>query len=129
MKAGKQLVDVRHDDAPHELRRSCSTTTAVTRRIRSAIRRDAIAVLQYTGGTTGLPKGAMLTHANLSAACQPVLGDRQRRRRRCWSKGEERVLAVLPLFHIYALSVNMLLGIRLRRPRWSCTRASTSRRC
>ena len=71
----------------------------------------AIAVLQYTGGTTGLPKGAMLTHANLSAACRqywetvsgtpPVLVE-----------GQERVLAVLPPFHIYALSVNMLLGIR-----------------
>ena len=73
--------------------------------------REQIAVLQYTGGTTGLPKGAMLTHANLSAACQqywetvngkpPVLVE-----------GQERVLAVLPPFHIYALSVNMLLGIR-----------------
>ena len=68
-------------------------------------------MLQYTGGTTGQPKGAMLTHANLSAACQqywatvdsvpPVLVE-----------GQERVLAVLPPFHIYALSVNMLLGIR-----------------
>ena len=73
---------------------------------------DDIAVLQYTGGTTGLPKGAMLTHANLSAACTSV-----------WAtlngnptvliEGEERILAVLPLFHIYALTVNMLLGIRL----------------
>ena len=73
--------------------------------------REQIAVLQYTGGTTGLPKGAMLTHGNLSAACQqywatvdgipPVLVE-----------GQERVLAVLPPFHIYALSVNMLLGIR-----------------
>jgi long-chain acyl-CoA synthetase len=73
--------------------------------------REAVAVLQYTGGTTGQPKGAMLTHANLSSACQqywetcsgtpPVLVE-----------GQERVLAVLPLFHIYALSVNMLLGLR-----------------
>jgi long-chain acyl-CoA synthetase len=72
---------------------------------------EAIAVLQYTGGTTGLPKGAMLTHGNLTAACAqyfesvsgtpPVLVE-----------GEERILAVLPPFHIYALSVNMLLGIR-----------------
>ena len=81
---------------------------------RSADPDDAIAVLQYTGGTTGLPKGAMLTHANLSAACRQYLGDGQRRRRRSCVEGQERVLAVLPLFHIYALTVNMLLGIRWR---------------
>jgi len=73
---------------------------------------EAIAVLQYTGGTTGLPKGAMLTHANLTTASQqyrettkvepPVL-----------IEGEERILLVLPLFHIYALSACMLLSIRL----------------
>ncbi len=72
---------------------------------------EAIAVLQYTGGTTGLPKGAMLTHGNLSAACrqywETVSGTP-----RVLVEGEERVLAVLPPFHIYALSVNMLLGIR-----------------
>jgi long-chain acyl-CoA synthetase len=71
---------------------------------------EAVAVLQYTGGTTGLPKGAMLTHANLTAACQqfretsrgapPLLVD-----------GQERLLAVLPPFHIYALTVNVLFGI------------------
>jgi long-chain acyl-CoA synthetase len=73
---------------------------------------EAIAVLQYTGGTTGLPKGAMLTHANLTAATHqiwltamgtpPVL-----------HPGAERVLAVLPPFHVYALVVNMLYGIKL----------------
>src|SRR5579863_933607 len=73
---------------------------------------DAIAVLQYTGGTTGLPKGAMLTHANLTAANAQYLeilatGERALR------PGEERMLAVLPPFHIYALSVNMLLGLSL----------------
>jgi long-chain acyl-CoA synthetase len=71
---------------------------------------EAIAVLQYTGGTTGLPKGAMLTHANLSSACRqiwefaggssPVL-----------TEGHERVLPVLPPFHIYALTVNLLFGV------------------
>jgi long-chain acyl-CoA synthetase len=74
--------------------------------------KEAIAVLQYTGGTTGLPKGAMLTHANLSAAAAqffittqgtpPLLGE-----------GQERMLVALPLFHIYALSVCLLLGVRL----------------
>jgi len=71
-----------------------------------------LAVLQYTGGTTGLPKGAILTHGNLTAATHqiwltamldpPVL-----------RPGEERVLAVLPPFHVYALVVNMLYGLKL----------------
>jgi len=71
---------------------------------------EAIAALQYTGGTTGPPKGAMLTHANLSSACQqawetangtpPIL-----------LEGQERLLAELPPFHIYALTINMLFGI------------------
>jgi long-chain acyl-CoA synthetase len=34
--------------------------------------KEAIGVLRYTGGTTGLPKGAMLTHANLSSACSQI---------------------------------------------------------
>lgn len=66
-----------------------------------AVAVDDLALLQYTGGTTGLPKGAMLSHANLSAAVSAY---------DAWSQaedlsrpGEERVLLFLPLFHIYAL--------------------------
>jgi long-chain acyl-CoA synthetase len=74
--------------------------------------RETIAVLQYTGGTTGLPKGAMLTHASLSAATAQYLamvsGDPK-----VLELGKERVLAVLPLFHIYALTLNMLFGMRM----------------
>ena len=74
--------------------------------------RNTIAVLQYTGGTTGLPKGAMLTHTNLTTACSQikavVSGEPK-----VLEEGKERVLAVLPLFHIYALTVNMLFGIRM----------------
>ncbi|MFO1273967.1 MAG: long-chain fatty acid--CoA ligase [Rubrivivax sp.] len=74
--------------------------------------REALAVLQYTGGTTGLPKGAMLTHANLTAAnhqyvLTATLGGANLK------EGQERFLCVLPPFHIYALSVNMLFGVRL----------------
>ena len=60
---------------------------------------DSIAVLQYTGGTTGLPKGAMLTHANLTYNCQQVQAH--------WSgarPGQERSLAVLPFFHVFAMT-------------------------
>ena len=74
--------------------------------------RQAIVVLQYTGGTTGLPKGAMLTHANLSAACAQYVATSQGKPQ-VLSEGVERALVVLPLFHIYALTVNLLFGVRL----------------
>lgn len=73
---------------------------------------EAIAVLQYTGGTTGLPKGAMLTHANLTSACSQIMAV-VNGEPRLLEEGREKVLAVLPLFHIYALTVNMLFGLRL----------------
>ena len=73
---------------------------------------EEIVVLQYTGGTTGLPKGAMLTHANLTSAsaqyCESTKGDPP-----ILDEGTERFLVVLPLFHIFALSAAMLLGVRL----------------
>ena len=85
-------------------------------------------MLQYTGGTTGLPKGAMLTHANLTAAnhqyvLTATLGGANLK------EGEERFLCVLPPFHIYALSVNMLFGVRLGATQTRCTCASIRPRC
>lgn len=73
---------------------------------------QAVVALQYTGGTTGLPKGAMLTHANLTAACAQYMATSQGNPR-VLTEGAERVLVVLPLFHIYALTVNLLYGVRL----------------
>ena len=68
---------------------------------------DDVALLQYTGGTTGLPKGAMLSHGNLTSAVSiyDVWGKPARAER----DAVERVICVLPLFHIYALTV-ILLG-------------------
>jgi long-chain acyl-CoA synthetase len=67
---------------------------------------DDLALLQYTGGTTGLPKGAMLTHRNISTSIESY---------DLWShafgtmrRGREKVLLFLPLFHIYGLSTVML---------------------
>ena len=74
--------------------------------------REALAVLQYTGGTTGLPKGAMLTHANLWSACAQYTASVSGRPP-VLLEGQERFLAVLPPFHIFALTVNMLQGVRL----------------
>jgi long-chain acyl-CoA synthetase len=71
-----------------------------------AVCADDIALLQYTGATTGVPKAAVLTHANLTAAVSSY---------RIWVSGQrradappDRVLAVLPLFHIYGLVSVML---------------------
>jgi long-chain acyl-CoA synthetase len=73
---------------------------------------DELAVIQYTGGTTGSPKGAMLTHANLTAACS-LYTEVMTRGEEGLRVGEERTLCILPLFHIYSLTVVMLLGFRL----------------
>ena len=74
--------------------------------------RHTIAVLQYTGGTTGQPKGAMLTHANLSAACAQIWAVTQGEPK-VLDVGCEKVLVVLPLFHIYALTATMLFGLQI----------------
>ncbi len=65
---------------------------------------DDVAFLQYTGGTTGVSKGAMLTHANIAsnvtqahAWIKPVIRD-----------GEEFIITALPLYHIFALTANCL---------------------
>ncbi|MDB5460627.1 MAG: AMP-dependent synthetase and ligase, partial [Caulobacteraceae bacterium] len=60
---------------------------------------DDIAVLQYTGGTTGLPKGAMLTHASLVANCEQIIAHVGH-----LPEHQERTLGVLPLFHVFALT-------------------------
>jgi len=72
---------------------------------------DDIALLQYTGGTTGLPKGAMLSHGNLTAAVSiyDVWGKKARAER---NNPIERVICVLPLFHIFALTVVLLSSLR-----------------
>ncbi len=67
---------------------------------------EDVALLQYTGGTTGSPKGAMLTHSNLFAnTIQNALWNQYHTRR-----GEERMLMVLPYFHIYGQVVGLLLS-------------------
>jgi long-chain acyl-CoA synthetase len=71
--------------------------------------KTTVAVLQYTGGTTGVPKGAMLTHANLTANAEQIAA---------WVpdgflKGDPKMLGVLPLFHVFAMTVVMNFGLRL----------------
>ncbi|MBO6755926.1 MAG: long-chain fatty acid--CoA ligase [Roseibium sp.] len=68
----------------------------------------AVAVLQYTGGTTGVPKGAMLTHSNLSANIEQMrdIFDKAR-------PGQEKMLCVLPFFHVFAMTVGQNLSVVL----------------
>jgi long-chain acyl-CoA synthetase len=70
------------------------------------VQRDDLAVLQYTGGTTGLPKAVALTHGNLVANAFQA---------RLWvpdvRAGRERLLAVLPFFHVYGLTLGMLTAV------------------
>ena len=70
---------------------------------------EDVALLQYTGGTTGFPKAAMLSHANLTAAVSSG---------QVWARGQgkaftpaDRVICVLPLFHIYALTSVLLRSL------------------
>jgi long-chain acyl-CoA synthetase len=70
------------------------------------VRPDDVAVLQYTGGTTGTSKGAMLTHRNLAVNAQQG---------GVWftmaNDGEEVLLACLPYFHVFGMTVSMLFPI------------------
>ena len=73
-----------------------------------ALNHDDIAFLQYTGGTTGVAKGAMLTHGNMVANMLQA---------GAWfaskiNPGEEIIITALPLYHIFALTCNCLIFLR-----------------
>jgi long-chain acyl-CoA synthetase len=72
------------------------------------IQPDDLALLQYTGGTTGTPKGAMLSHRNLMANVNQAAS---------WTPdsrdGLETMLGVLPFFHVYGMTVCMNLAVKL----------------
>ena len=70
---------------------------------------DDVAILQYTGGTTGFPKGVMLTHKNLVAntkMCQVWLIKNK--------DTQERILGIVPFFHVYGMTTVLLLSVFVR---------------
>lgn len=73
-----------------------------------AVAPDAVAVLQYTGGTPGQPKAAMLSHANLVAQADAMVvhvgGEKE---------AQEHVLGVLPLFHVFGLTTVLTFALRV----------------
>lgn len=76
---------------------------------RPDMQNDDLAFLQYTGGTTGIAKGAMLTHRNMQANLEQTKATYGSLLR----DGKELVVTALPLYHIFALTVNCLLFIEL----------------
>ena len=79
--------------------------------VRPEMEREDLAFLQYTGGTTGVAKGAMLTHGNIITnvfqakwIAEPFMGDHSRSR---------SAILALPLYHVFALTVNCLLFLEL----------------
>ena len=69
-----------------------------------------IVLLQYTGGTTGVPKAAVLTHANLTSAL--AIYEAWQEPQGLFPPGSERAICVLPLFHMYALTTILLRHIK-----------------
>jgi long-chain acyl-CoA synthetase len=109
---GSELAEVQADAAPDLTRSVLSLQTLLNNNGRydrpSLDPAEALAVLQYTGGTTGTPKGAMLTHANLTTNA---------RQTRMWFPslvdGSERLLIPLPFSHITGITVCMTLAVLL----------------
>ncbi len=70
---------------------------------------DTLACLQYTGGTTGVAKGAMLSHGNLCSNAWQILSHCPYLK----AQDNEVFIAPLPLYHIYAFSLHLLVGLNL----------------
>lgn len=99
------VVNVRHEGNTHLLAEILKRPEAMLEEIDFNFKED-IALLQYTGGTTGFPKGVMLTHENLvsnASMCQAWLY-------KC-KRGEEIILGILPFFHVYGMTTVMILGV------------------
>lgn len=101
---GKDIADI-PDDAAHVRFAEVVDNDGTYKPVNIDPAKD-IALLQYTGGTTGVPKGAMLTHKNVYSNCIQC---------RMWFErfedGKETALAVLPFFHVFAMTTIMNFGL------------------
>ena len=105
-KLEKQWVNVKRVPPIHDFVSLLNGAPATP--VNIAVAPDDIAIFQYTGGTTGIPKGAVLTHRNLVVNAV---------HNKAWltqgKDGEERILAVIPFFHVYGMTTAMNLGVLL----------------
>ena len=107
---------------PYQLPHAVRFGDALSRGARHAMPKvelthDDIAFLQYTGGTTGVAKGAMLTHGNMVAnmlQADAWIGNSVK-------QGEEVIITALPLYHIFSLTANGLVFVRLGGLNWLVT--------
>ncbi|TMN21116.1 long-chain-fatty-acid--CoA ligase [Lentibacillus cibarius] len=101
----KRIVDVKSSAITHRWKVIMTTGSEQFTPVTVDPHQD-LALLQYTGGTTGHPKGVMLTHYNLTTNSQMA---------RHWlhrtTSGEESIIGLLPLFHVYGMTVVMNLSI------------------
>ena len=104
VRAGGLMVDVA--DAPGIFRYSNLLATSAAKAPAISVKPDDVVLLQYTGGTTGVPKAAMLTHANLVNNVLQLEG---------WlpnlEYGGEKTLGAIPFFHVYGMTVAMLFTL------------------
>ncbi|WP_018133339.1 long-chain-fatty-acid--CoA ligase [Effusibacillus pohliae] len=103
----RQAVEIRYDERTLSFPRLLKSAAAKPVQAEIDPKKD-LALLQYTGGTTGVSKGVMLTHENLVANTQQAM-------RWIWKckPGQETVLCVLPFFHVYGMTIGMNLAISL----------------
>ena len=80
--------------------------------VKPVVTSDDIAVLQYTGGTTGVSKGAMLLHRNVIANLLQSEAWNEPVMKRVPANEQPTSVCALPLYHIFAFTVNMMLGMR-----------------
>ncbi len=100
------VVNVKHDGPIHLFPVIMKTASASEIELDPQDIEEDLALLQYTGGTTGFPKGVMLTHKNLlanTAMCKSWMY-------KC-EEGEESVLGVLPFFHVYGMTTVLVLSV------------------
>jgi long-chain acyl-CoA synthetase len=104
VRAGGLMVDVA--DGPGIFRYKNLLATSPAKAPAISVKPDDVVLLQYTGGTTGVPKAAMLTHANLVNNVLQLEG---------WlptlEHGAEKTLGAIPFFHVYRMTVAMLFTL------------------